>query len=248
MAHLASHSLLRRLKSLYPLDSTAHQTDVQRIVYNPWYLVAAVAFNGSNKPDTIPVILQYVLDELNDLGDTVQHADRLQVARRTREAVFQSGLLCGYARTINSLVALQSATPQELQETSPLRDVNKPMQDYAELGKDLFRRMYGSNADSVQQLLDKIYPDMGWFSNTIGYGLTYGSTNVMKPFETSYILATANIIVDTPRQIVWHFKTARNGGATLEQVKAVRQIAMEVGTAAGLKWSNPVPEVDEEAQ
>lgn len=92
-----------------------------------------------------------------------------------------------------------------------------------------------------------MFGQKGWFSNTIAYGLTYGA-NIMEPFEVSYILITSTIIVDTPRQAVWHFATARNGGATLEQVKAVRQIAIEVGQAAGISWTNTIPEVGKESQ
>lgn len=49
--------------------------------------------------------------------------------------------------------------------------------------------------------------------------------------------------MDTPRQIAWHLANARTGGATLEETKAVRQIAMEVASASGIQWMNGVPEV-----
>ena len=49
--------------------------------------------------------------------------------------------------------------------------------------------------------------------------------------------------MDTPRQIAWHLANARNGGATLEETRAVRQIAMEVASASGIQWTDAVPEV-----
>lgn len=85
----------------------------------------------------------------------------------------------------------------------------------------------------------------GFFSNTIGYGLTYGFTNVLSPLETSYVLVASLIASDTPRQINWHLDGARRNGATLEEVKAVRQIAIEAASAAGVKWKDGVPEVKE---
>lgn len=54
MAHLATPALLRRLKSLYPVGNAVDQTDVQKVVNNAWYLLAGVAFNGSNKPEAVP--------------------------------------------------------------------------------------------------------------------------------------------------------------------------------------------------
>ena len=83
----------------------------------------------------------------------------------------------------------------------------------------------------------------GWFSKVIGYGMTYGQTDVLSQVEVSYILVAALIAVDTPRQIVWHLANAQHGGATVEETKAVRQISMEVAQKSGVRWRNAVPEV-----
>ena len=55
----------------------------------------------------------------------------------------------------------------------------------------------------------------------------------------------ALIAVDTPRQIGWHLDNARRGGATLEQIRAIRQIAIEGSQSAGVRWRNDVPEIKE---
>ncbi|KAG6900444.1 hypothetical protein C0993_010491 [Termitomyces sp. T159_Od127] len=74
-----------------------------------------------------------------------------------------------------------------------MRRTDTQIERYEKTGKALFRSIYGETADSVQNLLDTIYPDMGWFSNTIGYGMTYGFTDVLSPLETSYTLVAALI-------------------------------------------------------
>ncbi|CAL1703378.1 unnamed protein product [Somion occarium] len=265
MAQLATAQFLQHLRSLYPHQSGSPDTP-SAIVGQPWYLIAAVAFSASNKPDATAVVFQYVLNDLEKVefaAEKDRHAARLAVARRIREAVLQSGLLSGYARAINSLVALHGVTPPELREQTTIRNTNQHITDYAENGKRLFKAMYGDTAEHVQTLLDEIYPDMGeqlsnisfslnfgadhentgWFSNTVGYGITYRGTNVLSQVETSYVIATANICMDTPRQIAWHLANARHGGATVEQAKAVREIAMEVASAAGIQWTEAVPEV-----
>jgi hypothetical protein len=70
---------------------------------------------------------------------------------------------------------------------------------------------------------------------------------VLSALETSYTLVSALIAGDTPQQIFWHLDGARRGGATLDQVRAVRQISMEVATRCGITWSDGVPEVAAEA-
>ncbi|KAK7688970.1 hypothetical protein QCA50_007661 [Cerrena zonata] len=235
MAHLASPQLLQRLRGLYPTQAGN--------VSHPWYIVTAVAFSASNKPDAAAAVFKYALEDLETSNTTENlHATKLTVAKKTREAILQSGLLSGYARAINSLVALHGVTPPELQEKSIVRDTNKHLNEVANHGERLFQAMYGNNAANVQTLLDKVYPDMGWFSNTVGYGITYGGTDILTQSESSFVIATANICMDTPRQIAWHLANARNGGATLEETKAVRQIAMEVASTSGVQWTDEVPE------
>ena len=73
----------------------------------------------------------------------------------------------------------------------------------------------------------------------------YGHTEILNQLETSYILVGSLIAVDTPRQIDWHLGNARRGGASLEQIRAVRQIAIEASQSAGVTWRNSVPEIKE---
>lgn len=47
----------------------------------------------------------------------------------------------------------------------------------------------------------------------------------------------------TPRQIAWHLKNAMNGGASFEEVQAVRKAAIEVASRSGIKWNEEIPEV-----
>ena len=53
----------------------------------------------------------------------------------------------------------------------------------------------------------------------------------------------ALIAVDTPLQIGWHLENARRGGASLEQIRAVREVAICASQSAGVKWRNIIPEV-----
>ena len=86
---------------------------------------------------------------------------------------------------------------------------------------------------------------IGWFSNNIGYGLIYGFTDILSPTETSYAITASLIASDSTLQIQWHLKGARRLGATFEETQAVRTIAMEVASAAGVNWKHGVPEVED---
>lgn len=83
----------------------------------------------------------------------------------------------------------------------------------------------------------------GWFVRTIAYGLVYGHTSVLSPVETSYVIVASLIAGDTPLQMTWHLMGARRQGASLEEARAVREIAMESATLSGVSWRYSIPEV-----
>lgn len=87
---------------------------------------------------------------------------------------------------------------------------------------------------------------LGWFSRTVGYGLTYGPSEIILPLETSYVLVAALIAGDTPQQITWHLDGAKRAGATLEEIRAVREISVEVAKLSGICWRHSIPQVDVE--
>ncbi|KAI9059741.1 hypothetical protein FKP32DRAFT_1526519, partial [Trametes sanguinea] len=166
MADLATPAFLDTLKSLYPANAPSTSAHPGALP-NPWPLIAAVAFSASNVPEAVPVVFTHALEELRaeqrrrGTEGEAARAEQLVLARKVREGVLQSGLLSGMPRTINSLIALSEATPEDLRETKTLRDTKKHISEYDRRGEELFRAMYGDTADAVQGLLDSAYPDLG---------------------------------------------------------------------------------------
>lgn len=56
-------------------------------------------------------------------------------------------------------------------------------------------------------------------------------------------MIAALIASDTPRQIDWHLRGAVRNGATAAEVKAIRQISIEVAQASGVRWKNEIPDI-----
>lgn len=102
MSTLATTELLTHLKSLYPLRDVARGTNA--VLRNPWYIVSAVAYGSSNRPEAVPIVFQHALDDLRQAQAEQQkpaevaRQEQLQLARRMREAILKGGMLCGYSR------------------------------------------------------------------------------------------------------------------------------------------------------
>ncbi|KAG6900443.1 hypothetical protein C0993_010490 [Termitomyces sp. T159_Od127] len=134
MSALATTSFLRHLKSLYPRRNLPLHA-------NPWYIVASVAFCASNRPEEVPRVFLHALNDLKKESDNIE--DHRLLARKTRDALFKAGLTAGFARVV------------------VVRRMETPIEEHEKIGKALFRRIYGETADSIQDLMNNIYPDLG---------------------------------------------------------------------------------------
>ncbi|KAN0088297.1 AhpD-like protein [Tylopilus felleus] len=234
MAHIATPGFLSSLKHLYPLQPT------DSYVQSPWYAVAAITFSASNCPEAVPLVLEYVLRDLDAID--ASHQDQLTAVRKIRDAVFKSGLICGFPKVINALILLHQATPPALQDKETLRNPDPTVDELTQAGKQYFDQTYGETAKTTQDLLSAIYPDLGYFITSFGYGYGYAFMGATSPMETSFAMISALIAIDTPRQIVWHLEGAIRNGATREEVRAVRAIAMRIAKEAGVVWKHDVPD------
>ncbi|KAF9557208.1 hypothetical protein CPC08DRAFT_59225 [Agrocybe pediades] len=141
-------SFLSGLKALFPESSHIPQKSV---FGNPWYIVAAVAFSASNRPEAVPQVFQYVLEDLksNQNASDSSNAEGKVVAQKLREALFKSGLTSGYPKAINALKSLHECMPEEWKETQLQRNPDKSLADYSSAGDNLFNAIYGQTATSV---------------------------------------------------------------------------------------------------
>lgn len=67
---------------------------------NPWYIIAAVAFSASNRPDAVPHVFQHAIKDLQteEASGIGSLEEKRLVARKLRDALFKSGLTSGYPR------------------------------------------------------------------------------------------------------------------------------------------------------
>lgn len=113
-------------------------------------------------------------------------------------------------------------------------------------GEDYFEQTYGATSSSVSDLLNEIYPDLGFFSKTIGYGFVYSCMEGVSEVETSFVMVASLVATDVPLQIGWHLDGARRNGASEEEAEAVRRMAIDVAEHAGVVRRFEVPEVKRE--
>ncbi|KAG5339719.1 hypothetical protein C0989_003969 [Termitomyces sp. Mn162] len=183
----------------------------------------------------VPRVFKYALKDLQAENDKLD--DHRLLARKVRDALFKAGMVAGYAReykahpslqTINSLVALHEVMPEELRDTKTLRRTDIPIEFYEKTGGALFRSIYGETTESVQGLLDTIYPDMGNSPRVAG-GVSFTFRQ-----DGSQIRLV---------MIQWHLDGARRRGATIEEARTVRTMSMEVAALSGIQWRDGVPGV-----
>ncbi|KAJ8516375.1 hypothetical protein ONZ45_g6309 [Pleurotus djamor] len=236
---------IQQLKSLYP--TRAESLRVHPILGNPWYLVAAVAFNVARKPEAVISVYKAVLEDLRAHNNNqVNIDDHVTLVKRIHEALLKASLIDGIPRSVTTASLLNSVVPKIVLEklASPLRDFDRSFSNIAFHGRQFFSELFGVELGEgrTRDLLDTSSPDIATFAAG-SYGLLAGHSSVLSLLETSYILVTANVLDDSPRVVCWAYVAAMQNGATIEETKAIRDMTLKVASLSGVTLREKVPEV-----
>ncbi len=74
------------------------------MVKNPWYIIVIVALTAGNRPEAIPIVFRYVLNDLErtqnefDVPKGEAQGEKLRLVRRFRDSIFKCGILAGFSK------------------------------------------------------------------------------------------------------------------------------------------------------
>ncbi|RBQ81280.1 hypothetical protein FVER53590_07374 [Fusarium verticillioides] len=211
---------------------------------NTWYFITATTLSALNRPDELPEVFKNAVGEGSGTsGNGVpSRDDQLRISRRLREALLKASAVGGMPKSINALMSLKSATPEDLLDepgmgTSPRhRDIHDtaPAQ-VLERGQAFFEAIYGKISRRIMGQLDRSgAPDLGLLAR-LTYGYVLSNTDVLTPAETSFVLIASLIPQDVNPQLKGHLRGALNGGASVDEVRAVRDVVIKICEASGMK-------------
>ncbi|KAK8035015.1 AhpD-like protein [Apiospora rasikravindrae] len=201
-----------------------------------WYLVAATTLAVLNQPHGIRDVYKYEVEQCGNV-------ESLAVLRRMREALIKASAVGGVPKTINALLSLKEVTPAELLEepgtpslTERQRDIYEtPPAEILGRGQTFFDKIYGRISRRIMGQLDKSgTQDLGLTARLV-YGYLLSNTRVLSTTETSFVLIAGLIPQDVNPQLKGHLRGALNNGATVEEVRAIRAIAVTICEAFGME-------------
>ncbi|CCT72340.1 uncharacterized protein FFB20_12246 [Fusarium fujikuroi] len=209
-----------------------------------WYFVTATTLSALNRPDELPEVFKNAIGEGSETtGNGIpSRDDQLRISRRLREALLKASAVGGMPKSINALMSLKSATPEYLLDEpgmgTSLR--HKDIHDTAPAqvlgrGQAFFDAIYGKISRRIMGQLDQSgAPDLGLLAR-LTYGYVLSNTDVLTPAETSFVLIASLIPQDVNPQLKGHLRGAFNGGASVDEVRAVRDIVIKICEASGMK-------------
>ncbi|KPM43538.1 hypothetical protein AK830_g3006 [Neonectria ditissima] len=212
---------------------------------NSWYFITATTLSILNRPDELPKVYTHAIDEdIDTTGGTAKQENHLRVSRRMREALIKASAVGGMPKTINALMALKTITPEELLDTasgeenpsSRYRDLYEtPAPQVLQRGQSFFDKLYGKIAKRVMGQMDRSgSEDLGLMAKLV-YGYIISNTDVLSPVETSFVLIASLIPQDVNPQLKGHLRGALNGGASVDEVRAVRDVVIKICEASGMR-------------
>ena len=149
-------------------------------------------------------------------------------------------------QAINALHTFRQCTPGHLQSDPSLSptgrrsELQQPATALLTRGADFFDNTYGKISRRVSSNLSSSYDDLGLTAQLL-YSYILSNTKVLTAKETSFVLIAGLIPQDVNPQLKGHLKGAINNGATLEEVRAVRSIVLELVELHGVDWDRREP-------
>ncbi|KAG1841259.1 hypothetical protein F4604DRAFT_1830078 [Suillus subluteus] len=152
---------------------------------------------------------------LDDLDklSVTSYEDRKLLVRKMRDGIFKSGMLSGCPKV-----------------HEPYSDSTRSNEEDAAVGQAYFNSTFGDSATKIQSVLRSIYPDLEHFTMSIGCGRHFATISAM--------IANATL-----SRLEWHLTRAVDYGATVEEVRAVREIALRIAIKAGVPLKIEVPNI-----
>ncbi|KAJ8516352.1 hypothetical protein ONZ45_g6335 [Pleurotus djamor] len=239
-----STTAIQQLKTLCP--PTAASLRLHPVLGSPWYLVAAVAFNAARRPDAVASVYQVALEDLKAYGNgNVDFDDHVTLVKKMQEALLKASVTNGIPRAVTTISLLNNVVPKDIIEklSLPLRDFARPLSDFTERGHKFLTYAFGEVGGArAEDILKSSSPDIAIFT-AFSYGLVLGYSSVVSMLEMSYSLIAASILDDFPREASWFYLAAMQQGATVNDTKAIREMALKVASLTNVTFHEQVPEV-----
>ncbi|GMM36387.1 Pxp2 protein [Saccharomycopsis crataegensis] len=164
-----------------------------------------------------------------------------QIANELREALLKGAALGGLPRCINAMTLLRHTTPLDLRESTHIRQKEGLTHEQERArGREFWDVVYGKVSRRVQGQMETAYPDMLDYALDHVYGPLLSFTGVLGAKESSLVVIACLVPQDVNPQLKGHLRGAQNNGATLEEIRAARQVALDISEWCGMKISEPV--------
>ncbi|MCJ1477498.1 hypothetical protein MMC13_006170 [Lambiella insularis] len=214
-----------------------------QLPHHSWYFITGVTLSVLNRPDEIANVFQHALETGPGRSETEpEHDEQLQMARKMREALVKAAPIGGLPKAINALFSLKTVTPSTLlDEPLAFSPTSRPAEVYdvppsriLHRGQTFFDKVYGKVSKRVMGQMDRSGTEDLGITARLMYGYILSNTSVLSAAESSYVLVAGLIPQDVNPQLKGHLKGALNNGATVDEVKAVREIVMRICEASGM--------------
>jgi alkylhydroperoxidase/carboxymuconolactone decarboxylase family protein YurZ len=102
-------------------------------------------------------------------------------------------------------------------------------------GEAFFNQVYGKISKRVMGQMDRSGTEDLGVTARLMYGYLLSNTRILTAAESSFVLIAGLVPQDVNPQLKGHLKGAINNGATVEEVRAVREVAMRICERSGMR-------------
>lgn len=180
-----------------------------------------------------------------NFNNEINKSEYFQTTDKIREGILKTAALSGLPKAINSMMILKDNTPLEFRSdiNKTNREEIKSWEQYQSVqkrGKEYWNKVYTKISSRVTNQMSSSYPDLWTYTIENVYSPLLSFNQILTPSETSLVVIASLVPQDVNPQLKGHLKGAINSGIPIEEVRAARDMAVEIGGWCGMKWTSEV--------
>ncbi|GAP91781.1 putative DNA polymerase alpha subunit B [Rosellinia necatrix] len=194
-----------------------------------WYLTTAAALTSCGLQRHLGSLYLHLVSQPR----YQKPAQRQQLVRRIREALFKTIMICGIPRVMDGIASIARVEREEDQDHTIMRANWQADEENRKRGEAALEALFKDENTGIIETFGS-HREISWISVNISYGCFLADYRILNAAETELVVLPAIMCQNLSGPTSWHVRASQNVGIGREDVKKIQLVTGMIAAFAGL--------------
>ncbi|KAI1322831.1 hypothetical protein F5Y16DRAFT_415421 [Xylariaceae sp. FL0255] len=194
-----------------------------------WYLTTAAALTSCGLQRHLGSLYLHLVSQPR----YQKPAQRQQLVRRIREALFKTIMICGIPRVMDGIASIARVEREEDQDHTIMRANWQADEENRKRGEAALEVLFRNENAGIIDTFGS-HREISWISVNISYGCFLADYRILNAAETELVVLPAIMCQNLSGPTSWHLQACQNVGIEREDVKKIQLATDMIAAFAGL--------------